>query len=215
MTRGEVARAFAMIGRPVIDFMGLGPESTPEEDYIWKTVMLSFQDLFDEDEGRPDDKDIPPEMWRVIRALFRGEKIDPKKAETVLDFLGGLDGQDEWEDVDSEGETSGDESGSEDDDSSDSDEEGSAADKLINKFWTAQPYLKGRTLFKTANGRLGMARTNVKEGDIVTVIWSVPAPIVLRAHGSQYRFLGDAYVEGIMKGEFLHTKPEEVVFELV
>ncbi|KAL6355753.1 hypothetical protein LRP88_11358 [Fusarium phalaenopsidis] len=211
----EVARAFAMIGRPVIDFMGLGPESTPEEDYTWKTVMLSFQDLFDEDEGRPDDKDIPPEMWQVIRALFRGEKIDVKKAEAVLESLGVSDGQDEWEDVDSEGETSGDESGSEDDDSSDSDKEDSAADKLINNFWTAQPYLKGRTLFKTANGRLGMARTNVKEGDIVTVIWSVPAPIVLRAQGSQYRFLGDAYVEGIMKGEFLDTKPEEMVFELV
>ncbi|RMJ18515.1 hypothetical protein CDV36_001777 [Fusarium kuroshium] len=202
----EVAKAFAMIGRPVIKFMGLGPESTPEEDYIWKTVMLSFQDLFN-DEGRPDDNDIPPEMWQVIRALFRGEKIDPKKAEAVLEFLGDLDGQDEWEDVNSEGETSGDESGSNGEDP--------AADKLINNFWTAQPCLKGRTLFKTANGRLGMARTNVKEGDIVTVIWSVPAPIILRAQGSQHRFLGDAYVEGIMKGEFLDTNPEEVVFELV
>ncbi|RTE85000.1 hypothetical protein BHE90_000384 [Fusarium euwallaceae] len=202
----EVAKAFSMIGRPVIKFMGLGPESTPEEDYIWKTVMLSFQDLFN-DEGRPDDNDIAPEMWQVIRALFRGEKIDPKKAEAVLEFLGDLDGQDEWEDVNSEGETSGDESGSNGEDP--------AADKLINNFWTAQPSLKGRTLFKTANGRLGMARTNVKEGDIVTVIWSVPAPIILRAQGSQHRFLGDAYVEGIMKGEFLDTNPEEVVFELV
>ncbi|UPL00043.1 hypothetical protein LCI18_010977 [Fusarium solani-melongenae] len=211
----EVARAFAVIGRPVIDFMDLGPESAPEEDYIWKTVMLSFQDLFDEDEGRPDDKDIPLETWQVIRALFRGEKIDRKKAEAVLEYLGDSDGQDEWEDVDSEGETSGDDSGSEDDDSSDSDEEDSAEDKLINNFWTTQPDLKGRTLFKTANGRLGMARTNVKEGDIVTVIWSVPAPIVLQAQGSQYRFLGDAYVEGIMKGEFLDAKPEEVVFELI
>ncbi|RSL83702.1 hypothetical protein CEP51_004343 [Fusarium floridanum] len=202
----EVAKAFAMIGRPVIKFMGLGPESTPEEDYIWKTVMLSFQDLFN-DEGRPDDNDIAPEMWQVIRALFRGEKIDPKKAEAVLEFLGDSDGEDEWEDVDDEGETSG--------GSSDSDEDDSAAYKLINNFWTAQPSLKGRTLFKTANGRLGMARTNVKEGDIVTVIWSVPTPIILRAQGSQHRFLGDAYVEGIMKGEFLDTNPEEVVFELV
>ncbi|KAM0426548.1 hypothetical protein ACHAPT_008240 [Fusarium lateritium] len=211
----DVAKAFAILGRPVIEFMSLGPESTPEEDYIWKTVMLSFQDLFDEDEGRPDDRDMDPEMWRFIRDLFRGETIDPENAQAVLNFLGESDsGQDEWEDVDSEGETS-EESGSEADSSSDSDEEQSPADKLINNFWTAQPDLKGRTLFKTANGRLGMGRTSVKKGDIVTVIWSVPAPIVLRAQGSQYRFLGDAYVEGIMKGEFLHTKPEEAVFELV
>lgn len=211
----EVARAFAMIGRPVIDFMGLGPEPTSEEDYIWKTVMLSFQDLFDQDERRPDDKDIPLAVWQVIRALFRGKKIETKRAEVVVAFLGASDGQDEWEDVDSEGETSDDESGSEENDSSDAGREDSVADKLINNFWTAQPDLKGRTLFKTANGRLGMARTNVKKGDIVTVIWSVPAHIVLREYGSQYRFLGDAYVEGIMKGEFLDTKPEEVVFELV
>ncbi|RSL95731.1 hypothetical protein CEP52_011901 [Fusarium oligoseptatum] len=173
----EVAKAFTMIGRPVIKFLGLGPESTPEEDYIWKTVMLSFQDLFN-DEGRPDDNDIAPEMWQVIRALFRGEKIDPKKAEAVLEFLGDSDGEDEWEDVDDEGETSG--------GSSDSDEDDSAAYKLINNFWTAQPSLKGRTLFKN-----GQRKT-----------WD-----------GTYKC--DAYVEGIMKGEFLDTNPEEVVFELV
>ncbi|KAJ4264475.1 hypothetical protein NW762_005675 [Fusarium torreyae] len=216
----DAAKACAMIGRAVMSFMNLGAEATSDEDYIWQTVALTFQDLYDEDKGPPEDKDVHPDIWKFMRALFRGDKIDPDTAQTVKDQLDDLEdsSDEEWEDADTESEASSNadsssETSSDDDDDSDEAEE--ATEEMIEKFWNALPDLNGRTLFKTTNGMLGLGRTTVKGGDIVTLIWDVPTPIILRPHGENYLFLGDAYVNGIMKGEFLSRKPQEVVFSLV
>ncbi|KAF4962406.1 hypothetical protein FSARC_9515 [Fusarium sarcochroum] len=213
----DAAKACAMIGLPVMAFMNLGAEASSDEDHIWKTVMLTFQDLYDEDKGPPQDKDVHPDIWKFMRALFRGDKVDPNTAQNVRDQLDDLDSSDEeWEDMDTEAEasSSSDSSSEASSDDDDSDEEETVTEKMIDKFWNALPDLKGRTLFKTASGMLGMGRTSVKGGDIVTLIWDVPTPIILRPDGGNYLFLGDAYVDGIMKGEFLSRKPQEVVFDL-
>ncbi|KAF9874626.1 hypothetical protein CkaCkLH20_07763 [Colletotrichum karsti] len=72
-----------------------------------------------------------------------------------------------------------------------------------------------RTFFKTSEGMLGLGHIGLEAGDIVTLIWQVSSPIVLRrrAEGGFYS-RGDAYVDGIMQGEFLDTDPEEVQFAI-
>ncbi|KAK6221789.1 heterokaryon incompatibility protein [Colletotrichum tabaci] len=83
--------------------------------------------------------------------------------------------------------------------------------------WRENVYLKNRkrTLFKTAKGTLGVGHVGIKAGDMLTLIWGARSPIVLsrRLRGGFY-FRGDAYVDGLMHGEFLKTKPKEEEFTL-
>ncbi|WQF85692.1 Putative heterokaryon incompatibility [Colletotrichum destructivum] len=83
--------------------------------------------------------------------------------------------------------------------------------------WRENVYLQNRkrTLFKTAKGTLGVGRVGIKAGDMLTLIWGARSPIVLRrrSRGGFY-FRGDAYVDGLMHGEFLKTKPKEEEFTL-
>ena len=72
---------------------------------------------------------------------------------------------------------------------------------------------RNRTLFKTAKGMLGLGHVGVQIGDVLTLIWGVEAPIVLRERdGGGFYFRGDAYVDGIMRGEFLMTEPAQEEF---
>ncbi|KAF5676560.1 heterokaryon incompatibility protein [Fusarium heterosporum] len=62
-----------------------------------------------------------------------------------------------------------------------------------------------------SKGMLGMGHDVIESGDIVSLIWGVKSPIVLQpVDGCQrqgHTFKGDAYVDGIMHGEFLKTDP--------
>ncbi|KAH6695661.1 heterokaryon incompatibility protein-domain-containing protein [Plectosphaerella plurivora] len=85
---------------------------------------------------------------------------------------------------------------------------------------SAGAYNRGRTLFKTEKGMFGAGRDVIQPGDIVTLIRGVGSPIVLQPLSSEtgderFWFKGDAYVDGIMWGEFLETKPSEKVFHIV
>ncbi|KAM5354775.1 hypothetical protein ACJ41O_001421 [Fusarium nematophilum] len=182
-------------------------------------TLLTFKDVFEE-EDLAEDLVQDPDVCRFMRAMFRGEEIDPDKAQKVQDKFDDSDSEDEeWENVDSQGEDSdGERSGSEestDESSDDEPDEESTEEKLMSIFRNVFPGLNGRTLVKTAIGMIRMGRTNVDKGDVVTLIWAVPSPILLRPEGSQYRYLGDAYVDRIMKGEFLAREPDEVTFDLV
>lgn len=61
----------------------------------------------------------------------------------------------------------------------------------------------------------GLGHLEVEAFDILTLIWGVRSPIVLRqrADGGFY-FRGDAYVDGIMHGEFLATCPAHEQFSI-
>ncbi|KAK0664541.1 heterokaryon incompatibility protein-domain-containing protein [Cercophora samala] len=74
---------------------------------------------------------------------------------------------------------------------------------------------KDRKLFKTKKGMLGLGREGVEKGDLVTILWGNTTPIVLQRRqtvDSTFYFRGDAYIDGLMFGEFLGTKPLEKTF---
>jgi hypothetical protein len=71
--------------------------------------------------------------------------------------------------------------------------------------------IKGRRLFKTRSGRLGIGPEDIKVGDCVTVLYGGRTPFVLRpvrnSGPNSDRFfcelIGDCYVHGIMNGSLL------------
>jgi len=75
-----------------------------------------------------------------------------------------------------------------------------------------------RTLFKTTKDMFGLGHVAIRPGDIVTLLWGVGSPIILRPRdwqdGGGFTFVGDAYVDGIMQGEFLKTAPAHEDFEI-
>ena len=70
--------------------------------------------------------------------------------------------------------------------------------------------IKNRSLIATQKSRLGIASTSVKVGDLVAVLHGSRTPIILRpASGSEYVVIGQAYIEGVMKGEAVDWKENE------
>lgn len=60
---------------------------------------------------------------------------------------------------------------------------------------------------------LGLGHKSVQAGDTVTLLLGVHSPIVLRSRcEGGFTFVGDAYMDGIMQGEFLQTNPVEQEF---
>lgn len=61
---------------------------------------------------------------------------------------------------------------------------------------------KTRVLAATADGRIGWVPSTTEEGDVVCLLQGAPFPFVLRdVGGGYYRVVGDAYVQGLSKGE--------------
>lgn len=90
-----------------------------------------------------------------------------------------------------------------------------AADMLSEVMAAAQPFrqlidctARGRRLFKTKRGLVGLAPMNVQSGDHVYVIANARVPFVLRPTVDQLAFqlLGDCYIHGFMKGEMLSDR---------
>jgi len=70
-----------------------------------------------------------------------------------------------------------------------------------------------RAFITTANGYFGLAPLNTKEGDLVCLLYTGDVAYILRKHalepGSKPgSFIGEAYVHGIMEGEYLQTAKE-------
>jgi hypothetical protein len=76
-----------------------------------------------------------------------------------------------------------------------------------------QAYLKaarkicfGRKIFSTEGGRVGLGPQSMSIGDVVCILKCVRVPFVLRKHETEphtYRLIGEAYVHGLMRGEYL------------
>jgi hypothetical protein len=60
---------------------------------------------------------------------------------------------------------------------------------------------RGRVMFVSATGWLGMAPHGTREGDIVFVAVGADVPYILRACEDGYELVGECYVQGIMDGE--------------
>ncbi|KAF4953647.1 hypothetical protein FGADI_5983 [Fusarium gaditjirri] len=94
--------------------------------------------------------------------------------------------------------------------------EGSRIDRFLE--YTA-PFTKSmenassnRCFFVTGSGRMGMGPFSMKPDDTIVVLFGSPFCLVLRAvQGTNcYNLIGDAYVHGVMDGEFVKgTKPDD------
>jgi hypothetical protein len=72
--------------------------------------------------------------------------------------------------------------------------------ELTNK---ARRLNEGRSLALTKNGYLAWVPEVSVENDMIFIVAGSPAPLVLRAQGGEYEYLGESYVHGIMDGELV------------
>jgi hypothetical protein len=70
-------------------------------------------------------------------------------------------------------------------------------------------------LFVSAAGYVGYAPEETQEQDSLVIFFGAPTPFIIRPlENGRYRFLGPAYVEGIMMGEFMKGDYVEETFNL-
>lgn len=69
--------------------------------------------------------------------------------------------------------------------------------------------------FVSVTGLVGYAPDAAQEHDIVVIFFGAPTPFIIRPlNNGRYRFVGPAYVEGIMNGEFMQGNYVEETFKL-
>lgn len=96
--------------------------------------------------------------------------------------------------------------------SQDGDEEGQA-DSWYEAVLLA---LHSRRPFITSTGYVGLCPSHVAVGDVVCIFYGAKAPYVIRPGKYEtFTLVGEAFVQGIMYGEFLKAKPASQTFTLV
>jgi hypothetical protein len=82
-------------------------------------------------------------------------------------------------------------------------------------YLIAMGYLHNRKPFISSGGYVGLVPAHSRPGDIVCIIFGAIVPFVLRDVGKEeYQLIGEAYVFGIMDGEFVEGDPREEMFSL-
>jgi hypothetical protein len=69
----------------------------------------------------------------------------------------------------------------------------------------------GRKLFAAEGGRVGVGPRGMSVGDVVCIFKCVRVPFVLRKHESEphtYYLVGEAFVHGMMQGEYLRKSKD-------
>jgi hypothetical protein len=75
--------------------------------------------------------------------------------------------------------------------------------------------LHNRRPFISTEGYVGLIPAHSKPGDLVCIIFGATIPFVLRRlQGGQHGLIGEAYVYGIMDGEYMQTSPLSETFHL-
>jgi len=71
----------------------------------------------------------------------------------------------------------------------------------------------GRRYFSTKNGRVGLGPPGMAQGDLVCVFLSGPTPSIIHQSelNSNYKFLGEGYVHGLMNSEALDMMEQGLV----
>ncbi|KAI9148817.1 Heterokaryon incompatibility protein [Paramyrothecium foliicola] len=180
----------------ILQFVELGPESGPGEDYIWRSVLLGYSTL----QSGFHNTAMSEEVLQLIRCLLRRKPIDAVALSKIqTDFIrrsivhpdimaeqGNIQAQLQY-----------------------------FLDHGITSIST-NAIMNRRTFFKTSKAMFGVGHQAVKVGDIVTTLWGVRSPIILRKRDAEpgYLFVGDAYVDGIMYGEFQKTEPRLCEFHI-
>jgi hypothetical protein len=82
-------------------------------------------------------------------------------------------------------------------------------------YLIAMEYLHNRRPFISTEGYVGLIPAHSKPGDLVCIIFGATIPFVLRRlQGGQHGLIGEAYVYGIMDGEYMQTSPLSETFHL-
>jgi hypothetical protein len=71
-----------------------------------------------------------------------------------------------------------------------------------------------RRSFLSKQGYVGLAPSHSKPGDVICILYGSVVPFVLRKKGSGYELIGEAYVHGIMDGEFVEKEHGTEIFEV-
>lgn len=177
----------------IMAFFRLGPVAGPGEDYIWRTILS--QGWYDKINPSIDEN-----IAMLVCSIMRGHSIDVKLLKPPQkEFLDNLEyplmkQQNSVARLD----------------------QLVYATQIIKMLQTRGYYLR-RTIFKTRKGMLGLGHLAIKPGDVVTLLWGLPSPIILRPRNDgshNFTFVGDAYVDKIMHGEFLKTDPTHEIFTI-
>jgi hypothetical protein len=177
-------------------FTGLGSKSGPSEDYVWRTILRNYQEL--QWKFKRDVKIMNEDVLHLIRQLFRREPVQHEAlSEDQLYFIRnasihpGI-----MSEIDS------------------TEDQVQAVEKRWGRIWSSTN--RERTLFKTDKLMLGLGHESVRAGDVVALLRGNKTPIILRRRGftNDYTYRGDAYVDGIMYGEFLCTEPILKTFQI-
>ncbi|KAH9213923.1 heterokaryon incompatibility protein-domain-containing protein [Leptodontidium sp. 2 PMI_412] len=75
--------------------------------------------------------------------------------------------------------------------------------KKVNKAWIQNSWftLWDRQFFLGSSNIMGLAPENVKEGDLVYILLGCPHPMIFRKVEDHYIVIGEAYVDGYMRGK--------------
>ncbi|RMJ04946.1 hypothetical protein CDV36_014380 [Fusarium kuroshium] len=68
--------------------------------------------------------------------------------------------------------------------------------------------------FLSAGGYVGLGPGAMDSGDVIAIFYGAHVPFVLRPKGQEFQLLGEAYVHGIMDGEFMQIDREDKTFYL-
>lgn len=71
-----------------------------------------------------------------------------------------------------------------------------------------------RKPFVSSMGYVGLVPAQSRKGDVVCIVEGANMPFVFRRDGKLYRLVGEAYVYGIMDGEFMESNPLMEVFHV-
>ena len=90
---------------------------------------------------------------------------------------------------------------------------------MVDEIFSFVPlWTKGRKVFVTQLGFLGLGPDEVEPGDVVCILSGGDLPYVVRSLGQgEFNFLEPSYVHGIMNGEAYHgvDRTQQETFVLV
>jgi hypothetical protein len=89
--------------------------------------------------------------------------------------------------------------------------------QILDYCFSMRTRMRARRLFISSScGYIGLGSENILPGDTICIFLGAEVPFILREKpNGQYTLIGEAYIHGIMDGEFMETGPEVRTFDIV
>jgi hypothetical protein len=87
-----------------------------------------------------------------------------------------------------------------------------------NQFWYYgwMDDMRNRRPFMSRKGYVGLGPAIMLPGDLICILFGAQVPYILRpSHDGKHTFVGEAYCDGIMDGEFMENSPPGEIFVIV